>query len=74
MDTQHKGTPGRDDDPEIVWGAAAIGKVINRSPRQVHHMLNKGLIQAARRCGSRYFADKAGLRAQFCSPARQGGA
>jgi hypothetical protein len=73
MDTQRKQAPEHDD-PEIVWGAAAIGRVINRTPRQVHHMLKSGHIQAARRCGSRYFADKAGLRAQFCSPAGRGAA
>jgi hypothetical protein len=70
MDTQHKQAPARVDDPEIVWGAAAIGQVINRTPRQVHHMLQSGHIHAARRCGNRYFADKAGLRAQFCSSTR----
>jgi hypothetical protein len=74
MDSQRKGSQERDDDLEIVWGAAEIGRVINRTPRQVHHMLQRGLIHAARRCGGRYFADKAGLRTQFCSSAGQGGA
>jgi hypothetical protein len=26
------------DDDELVWGAANIGKVINRDPRQVFHL------------------------------------
>jgi hypothetical protein len=54
------------EDPEIVWGAEAIGRVINQTPRQTHHLLKKGFIKAARQCGGRWFADKAGLRAQFC--------
>jgi hypothetical protein len=63
-----------DDDLGVVWGAEAIGRVINQTPRQTHYMLSRGLINAARQCGGRWYADKAGLRAQFCSPAGQGGA
>jgi hypothetical protein len=66
MDVQHEQVREREDDLGIVWGAAAIGKVINRTPRQTHHMLKRGLIQAARQCGGRWCADRAGLRAQFC--------
>jgi hypothetical protein len=42
---------------EIVWGAAAIGRVINRSPRQAVYLLEKGELPAkkigGRWCGSR---------------------
>ena len=55
------------DDLGIVWGVEAIGKIINRTPRQTHYLLSQGAIQAARRCGGLWCADKAGLRAQFCS-------
>lgn len=66
MDVQHKRSPERNDDLEIVWGAAEIGRVINQTRRQTHYMLSRGLIKAARQCGGRWYADKAGLRAQFC--------
>jgi hypothetical protein len=34
----------QDHDGDIVWGARAIGEVINRSPRQTYHLLeNKRL-------------------------------
>lgn len=34
----------QDHDSDIVWGARAIGEVINRSPRQTYHLLeNKRL-------------------------------
>jgi hypothetical protein len=55
------------DDLGIVWGVEAIGKIINRTPRQTHYLLSKGAIPAARRCGGLWCADKAGLRAQFCT-------
>lgn len=66
MDVQHEQVRKKDDDPEIVWGAEAIGRVINQTPRQTHYLLQKGLIKAARQCGGRWYADKSGLRAQFC--------
>jgi hypothetical protein len=74
MAVQHEEVREHDDDLGIVWGAEAIGRVINQTPRQTHYMLSRGLINAARQCGGRWYADKAGLRAQFCSPAGQGGA
>jgi hypothetical protein len=33
----------------IVWGAAQIGQVINRNPRQTHYLLEKGQIRSARK-------------------------
>jgi hypothetical protein len=59
---------------DIVWGAIGIAHVIKRTPSQVHYMLARGRIKAARRVGGRYYADVAGLRTQFCSPAGQGAA
>ena len=32
-----------DPDNDIVWGARAIGKVINRSERQARYLMEKGL-------------------------------
>jgi hypothetical protein len=56
---------------DILWGAAAIARFINRTPRQVHHMLKKQTkeIIAARKVGGRWCADKEGLRQQFCGRA-----
>ena len=52
-------------DHEIVWGARNIGRVINRSPRQTHYLLQQGVIQAARRIGTLWCASRAGLLSQF---------
>jgi len=51
--------------PEIAWGAKAIGDEINRSPSQTFYLLERGLIQAARKVGLHWVADKEGLRKQF---------
>jgi hypothetical protein len=67
MDVQHEQVREHDDDLGVVWGAEAIGRVINQTPRQTHYMLSRGLIKAAKQCGGRWYADKAGLRAQFCA-------
>jgi len=48
-----------------VWGAAAIGGIINRNPRQTHHLLSSGLIKSARRIGGRWVANAAALRREF---------
>ena len=37
---------GADERPDIVWGAAAIGRVINRTPRQTFWLLETGAIPA----------------------------
>ncbi len=38
----------RDDNLRIVWGAAPIGKAIDRIPRKTYHMLRHDLILAVR--------------------------
>jgi hypothetical protein len=48
-----------------VWGAAEIGRVINRNPRQTHHLLTSGHIKSARRVGGRWVANVAALRREF---------
>ena len=30
-----------------VWGVVEIGKIINRNPRQTHHLLTRGEIKSA---------------------------
>jgi hypothetical protein len=48
-----------------VWGAVEISKIINRNPRQTHHLLTSGLIKSARRIGGRWVANAAALRREF---------
>ena len=47
--TDSEPTPLRDDENDLdklIWGAEALGKVINRSPRKTHYLLARGLIDA----------------------------
>jgi hypothetical protein len=55
-----------DESLDVLWGAEAIARVINRTRRQTHHLLNRGAIDAAKKIGGRWCADKEGLREQFC--------
>jgi hypothetical protein len=48
-----------------VWGAKAIGDIINRNPRQTHHLLNQGYIKCAKRIGGRWCASPAALLKEF---------
>jgi hypothetical protein len=50
---------------KLAWGAAAIGRIINRNPRQTHHLLTKGHIKSARRVGGRWCASPAALLKEF---------
>jgi hypothetical protein len=51
---------------DILWGAEEIARVINRTRRQTHHLLNRGAIDAAKKIGGRWCANKERLREQFC--------
>lgn len=53
-------TDGNED--ELVWGAIAIGKVINRGERQVFHLAGTGAIPVER-VGGRLCARKSKLLA-----------
>jgi len=33
---------------EVLWGAAAIGAAINRTERQAHYLLERGLLDATK--------------------------
>ena len=50
---------------KMVWGAEAIGAVINRDLRQTYYLLEKGLIRSAKRIGKRWVADEDDLRREF---------
>jgi hypothetical protein len=57
---------------ELVWGAAEIGKVINRSPRQTFHLLESGLIPGARKLGGQWVASKRVLLRPFLEVSSDG--
>ena len=48
-----------------VQGAAAIGEVVNLTPDQTYHLLNKGEIKCAVKKGGRWFAFPTALRLEF---------
>jgi hypothetical protein len=50
---------------EYSWGAKAIGRAIERTPRQTYHMLRRGLIKSAKQVGKNYVAHTATLRREF---------
>lgn len=52
-------------DPDIVWGAEAIGKVLGLRKRQAHHFLATGKINAARKVGGAWCASRRELLRQF---------
>lgn len=49
---------------DLVWGAADIGKEINKKPRQTFHMLETGLLPA-KKVGNQWVAERGKLRAFF---------
>jgi len=51
--------------PSIVWGAAEIGRIINRSKRQTHHLLSRGYIKSAKQIGGRWCASTSALLKEF---------
>jgi hypothetical protein len=51
---------------DLVWGVAGIGKVINRSQRQVFHMISTRQLPV-KKIGGRYCASRMGLRKFFAA-------
>ena len=43
---------------DLLWGAAEIARVINRTPKQVFHMLESGHIPPARKVGGRWMVSR----------------
>jgi len=50
---------------DLVWKAEGIAKEINQTPRQVYHLLSRGVIKSARQVGGRWCADREALRREF---------
>jgi hypothetical protein len=49
----------------FVWGAEAIGRIIGRTERQMHHLLRKGAIKSAQKRGHQYVAYIPALKREF---------
>jgi hypothetical protein len=54
--------------PDPIWGAAAIGRVIGRNPRQTFFLLESGLLPA-KKIGARWVASKRKLLATLTDEA-----
>lgn len=54
---------------DIVWGAKAIGQVINLSERQTYHRLERGQLSCARKFGKTWAASKVALQRLFAHEA-----
>ena len=46
---------------DLVWGTADIGRVINRNPRQVFHLISTGALKSVQKKGGRYVASRSAL-------------
>ena len=56
---------GDNNNSKPVWGAKAIGEIINRNPRQAFHLLSGGHIKSARQVGGRWTAIPSALLKEF---------
>ncbi len=56
---------------DLAWGAAAIGKEMGRNRRQAFHMLEKGMIPAAKKVGGRWVVERGKLREFFLESASE---
>ncbi|TAA61889.1 hypothetical protein EXZ48_12270 [Shinella sp. JR1-6] len=54
---------------DLIWGAAEIAKVINRTERQTYHMIQSGHLPMVKQVGERYVASRAKLIAFFMEDA-----
>ena len=52
-------------DNNFAWGADGIGNVIDRNPRQTHHLLASGEIKSAKKVGGRWVANISALLREF---------
>jgi hypothetical protein len=52
---------GEATDSDLLWGCEAIGRAINRSARQVRHLLSIGALGSVQKCGGHWVASRAAL-------------
>ena len=53
-------------DDDVVWGAKAIGEVINQPPRKTSYLLEKGVLPAGK-INNRWVSSKKRLRKQIAA-------
>jgi hypothetical protein len=71
IDNRNPSSATDGEQPRVVWGAANIGRVIDRNPRQAFHMLKKGQIRCARKVGALHCAPLDGLLEEFGLSSRE---
>ena len=49
----------------FAWGAREIGKIIGRTERQAHYLLENGQLESAKKKGGRWVASRAALLREF---------
>jgi hypothetical protein len=59
-----KNTKPKDLDDEVLWGAEAIGKEINREPRPTYYLLEKGFVPGTK-VGGVWTSTRRRLRKHF---------
>ena len=50
---------------DLLWGAEAIGRVINRTPRQTFHLLENNLLPFAKKVGGKWACSRRALLDHF---------
>ncbi len=63
---------GNMEDMDLVWGAEAIGKVINTPRKRTYRLLAAGLIKSARHVGRHWMANRHALRREFAGMPEEG--
>ena len=53
------------EDPNVIWGAENIGKVISLTKRQAFHLLETRQLRGAKKVGSRWCITRQNLMANF---------
>jgi hypothetical protein len=53
------------DDLDLIWGAAAIARMIGKTTRATLHILEKGQLPAVKKVGIQYVASRKALREFF---------
>jgi hypothetical protein len=51
----------RDDNDVLIWGAANIGRELNRNARQTFHLLESGVVPGAEKVGNQWVVRRRNL-------------
>jgi hypothetical protein len=47
---------------ELIWGDKALAKVLNRTPRQVNHLIATGRLKSVKKFGGKHVGTARGVR------------